>query len=444
MLKELKGFRKVFAFTFRQHSGTKGYKTGLICGVLLCFLLPAGIMAAVEIFSKDAAEPVSMENNISQIFVAGEAAGDISALNFYGIEEFSDIIYTDCGADVNKAVEQAKTNANSLVLAIDGDDEQGHQLNVLLPENTALTKDDADAFESFLQQGYYSILFVNSRLNMGSYMQGSAGGDAAAVSDEYEEYLPTDGIREALSYVIPYVFLMIMYFLVLFYGNGIAGSVVMEKTSKLMDNLLISVRPGALIVGKTISIALVGLMQFFSWVAALICGFVLGTFVVKTINPDTNMVLIQLFDMLDAYSGLFSISGTIVALMIVSVGFLMYCSLSAVGASLASKPEDLSSTNLLFTLILVVSFMVSMFFALNGESNPLFTWIPFTSVLITPGQLILGDVTILVGLGVFGVTLIFSLLIMLLAGRLYKLMALYKGDLPKPGNVMKMLREGKA
>ena len=440
MLKELKGFRKIFAFTFRQHSGTKGYKIGLICGVLLCLLVPTIIMAAVEIFSKDDAGPVSLDNNISQVFVAGEAAGDLSGLNYIGVEEFSDIMYTDCGTDVSRAVALAEADANSLVLAIDGSDEQGYMLSILLPENTKLTEADTSAFDAFMQQGYFSILLANSGMNMDSYVEEAMTEEAEQWS---EETLPTDGIREALSFIVPYVFLMIIYFLVIFYGNGVAGSVVMEKSSKLMDNLLISVRPGALIVGKTISIALVGILQFFSWIAALVCGFVLGTFVVKTINPDTDMLLIQLFDMLETYSGLFSISGIIVAFLIVSAGFLMYCSLSAIGASLASKPEDLSSTNVLFVLILMISFFVGINTSLHGEGNQILTWIPFISVLITPGRLVLGDVTVLSGLGALGVTCAFSLVLMLIAGRLYKLMALYKGDLPKPGDVIKMLGKSK-
>jgi len=441
MLNELKGFRKIFAFTFKQHSGTKGYKTGLICGVLLCLLVPAIIMAAIEIFSKDdAAGPISLNNNISQVFVAGEAAGDLSALNYIGVEEFSDVIYTNCGTDVSEAVKLSENNVNSLVLAIDGNDEQGYMLNILLPENTVLTEDDASAFDAFIQQGYFSILLAASGMDMESYIQG--------IMEEAEESgsegaLPTDGVKEVLSMVIPLFFLMIMYFLVVFYGNSVAGSVVMEKSSKLMDNLLISVKPGALIVGKTIAIALVGIIQFFSWIAALIGGFILGTLLVKTINPHTDMVLILLFDMLEIYSGLFSVSGFIVAFLVTITGFLMYCSLSAVGASLASKPEDLSSTNSLFVLILMGSFFAAIYTP-HGAANPILTWIPFTSVLMTPGQLILGDVTILVGLGVFGVTLIFSLLIMLLAGRLYKLMAFYRGDLPKPGDVIKMLKKSKA
>lgn len=48
-----------------------------------------------------------------------------------------------------------------------------------------------------------------------------------------------------LSMLLPFASLMLLYFLVLLYGQSTAASVILEKTSKLMDLFLVSVEPGA-------------------------------------------------------------------------------------------------------------------------------------------------------------------------------------------------------
>lgn len=451
MLKEMKGFRKIFAFTFSRHTGTAGYKTAVIAGMLLCLLAPALIMAAAEAFGGNSGgssgEAAAYVNSIDTVFVVDESATpavDLNTLNSLGKEGFTNITYTGCGGDYDRALSLSQANKSSLILVI-GENDSGYALSILRPDDSGLTGDDSGSLQSFLNENFSYILLEKSGLDADSLAALAtpietsidAGGEGAETS-------PLDGLRQMLSYILPYMFIMVIYFLVLFFGNGVANSVIMEKTSKLMDNFLISVRPGAMVVGKTLAIALAGAIEFLSWAIALVLGFVLGTFIVKAMNPATDMLIIQLFDGVGQFSGLFSIPGGIVALLIVFAGFLLYCSLAAVGGSLAGKPEDLSSTNILFTFVLIISFFAVLYGGLREGASPLLSWIPFTSILITPGRVLLGEVSILTGLGAMAVTVIVSLLVMLLAGRLYKLMALYKGDPPKPARIMEMLRESKS
>ena len=441
MTKGLKGFQKIFGFTLRQHTKTKGYKGAVIGGALICLLLPVIIMAAIEIFGGNSGLPEGFQNSIQQVFVVdntGTAPKDFGMLSGMGDASFMDIAYTDCDGGIDQAIALAGEDKNSLILAIDGD-ETSYSLSVLLPEDTVLTENDAESLSGFLQGGYVFLLVESS----GASYEDMTAADAELESEELEEYSPIDGVRDVLSMVIPFISVMLMYFLVLFYGNGVANSVITEKSSKLMDNFLISVKPGAMVVGKTVAIALAGALQFLTWSVSIVCGFALGTFIVKLINPETDMLLIMLFEIMGEYSGLFTLQGAVLALLLVLAGFLMYCGLASVGASVAGKQEDLSSTNMLFALAVVASFLATLQSGTSVNTNTLLNWIPFTSTLIMPGRLILGEVSILAGLGALGITLLTALLIMLLAGRLYKMMALYRGNVPKPKQIFEMLKDSR-
>ena len=87
---------------------------------------------------------------------------------------------------------------------------------------------------------------------------------------------------------------MVLYFFVLAYGQGVANSVVTEKSSKLMESMLVAVKPAAIILGKLLAITLTGIIQLFSWIFGLIISFFIGSKIVLSINPDTDLSLIHI------------------------------------------------------------------------------------------------------------------------------------------------------
>jgi ABC-type Na+ efflux pump permease subunit len=130
----------------------------------------------------------------------------------------------------------------------------------------------------------------------------------------------------------------------------------------------------------------------------------------------------------------------------IAVGFLFYCSLAAIGGSMASKPEDLASTNMIFTLAVVASFLISMF---SGTSNGMVStdkWLiyfPFTAILVTPGRAMTGAVTITEGIISILLVAVFAFFGVLLAGKIYEMMSFYRGNPPTPAKIIAMLRDRK-
>ena len=106
----------------------------------------------------------------------------------------------------------------------------------------------------------------------------------------------------------------------------------MEKSSKLMESFLISVRPAAIVLGKLLAITMTGIVQMMSWIIALVISFAVGTMTVRSMDPDSDMFILKLFDMVgELTSGLFTPANCIMALLIVMAGMLLYCALAAIG-----------------------------------------------------------------------------------------------------------------
>ena len=468
MKNELKGLGKIFAFTFERQVKSTGYLVGTIVFALLCFLLPAGIMAAVEYFGgdSDSAVETAAVSPVQTVYVADETDGaaDWNLLTQAGSETFGGISYVTCGS-LEEADAQAGQEEHSLILLLEeakktaqentlsqasNGSQNGYQMHLLLPNNTSLSEGDAGDLESFLQANFQIILLQKSGIDPAAAAEllVPATTEVTTFGEEAlsETEAALESMREVLGMLLPYLNIMILYFLVLFYGQGVANNVIMEKTSKLMDTFLVAVKPTAMVFGKVLAVTAASMLQFVIVAASLIGGFAAGSALVRMINPDSDMLLLLFFDSLSEFQGVLTVPGILLAVVMMVSGFFLYCSLSAIGGSAAGKPEDLSSTNVVFTTVLIVSFLAALYAGGIGsmDSGAFAKWldfVPFTSILVTPSRIMLGEVSLGMGFVSLLLVLIVSVLCLLLAGKVYRMMALYKGNPPTPAKRMKMLKE---
>lgn len=468
MKNELKGLGKIFAFTFERQVKSTGYLVGTIVFALLCFLLPAGIMAAVEYFGgdSDSAVETAAVSPVQTVYVADETDGtaDWNLLAQAGSETFGGISYVTCGS-LEEADAQAGQEDHSLILLLEetkesaqentqsqvsNESQNGYQMHLLLPNNTSLSEGDAGDLESFLQANFQIILLQKSGIDPAAAAEllVPATTEVTTVGEEAlsETEAALESMREVLGMLLPYLNIMILYFLVLFYGQGVANNVIMEKTSKLMDTFLVAVKPTAMVFGKVLAVTAASMLQFVIVAASLIGGFAAGSALVRMIAPDSDMLLLLFFDSLSEFQGVMTVPGILLAIVMMVSGFFLYCSLAAVGGSAAGKPEDLSSTNMVFTMVLVISFLAALYAGGIGsmDSGVFAKWldfVPFTSILVTPSRIMLGEVSLGMGLVSLLLVLIVSVLCLLLAGKVYRMMALYKGNPPTPAKLMEMLKE---
>lgn len=470
MKRDLKGFAKIFSFTFFQQVHAKAYITLTVLLACLCLALPAIGMTMAEYFDdswEETEEGGSGQEEgtgispVKEVFVVDKAEGeaiDFSFLSLAGTGAFQNVTYTDCGGDINQAAELVEEKEDALVLVIEKGS-MGYQMKILLPDESPLTWEDAEAFEAFMNQYFRAALVEKSGLDYSSlavlntpvYIEEEVIGTDSSISDsdqvteteeDFEETEGMDMLLMVLRYILPFANIMVLYFMILFYGQGIAGNVILEKSSKLMDTFLVSVKPWTMIFGKVFAIVSASSLQLLLWMVSLVGGFSLGTFLVKMINPDTDMLLVTIFESLKGFGSLFSLPGTVLGILIILAGFMLYSTLASICGALVEKQEDLSSSIALFTMVLVVSFFCTLYGGMMNEAGiPAWMhWVPFTATLITPSGLMLGDVSIAAGLGSLAVILVCIFLLLIVAGKIYQMMVLYRGKAPSVAKLIQMFK----
>lgn len=444
----LSGWGKVFRFSLSRTVSGKGWKLlTLIPALLLLLCIPALVILLQD---RGGEEEVWDRTALRVVYVADETPGelDFRALNGLGDPVYSGLDYVVC-AGPEDALARTAGEPDSLILSLrrEGD---GYRLRVVLPEQSALDMGEAEHYAEFLNGYFGAILPLKSGLTPEQLaevlepVQTSTAQAAEILSGEESGDGAAGEIREIADILLPYLNVMLLYFLVLFYGQGVASSVVLEKQSKLMDTFLLSLRPEAMILGKLLAGTLAGILQVLAWIAGAAGGVLLTSGLMHVLYPDAQMGFLLLLKQLGAL-GFFAPGPSILALLIIVGGFLLYCSLAAVGGALAGKQADLGSTNSLFTTLLVASFLISILGkgSSSGQIISDASWmnyVPFTAVLTLPSRLVLGEASALTGIVSLVIVLLFALAIAMLAGRLYTLLAFRKGDPPKIKEIPALLR----
>jgi ABC-2 type transport system permease protein len=221
------------------------------------------------------------------------------------------------------------------------------------------------------------------------------------------------GIAMALAYIFGFL----MYMLVFIFGAQVMRGVIEEKTSRVVEVIISSVKPIQLMMGKIIGIALVGLTQFFIWIF-LTVGIV--TVLKTTILPKSNMEISQsmpqnlmsgnqqaagtsqaatMSPQLAEFSRLFDSAmnqpwGLIIICFIFYfiTGYLLYASVFAAIGSAVDNETETQQFMLPVTIPIILALMVAMGTMQNPES-PLAFWcsmIPLTSPIVMMARIPFG------------------------------------------------------
>ena len=196
----------------------------------------------------------------------------------------------------------------------------------------------------------------------------------------------TKGNSEA-SFGIGLVGGFLIYIFIFMYGTMVMRSVIEEKTNRIVEIIISSAKPFELMLGKIISVALVGLSQFAMWI---ILGFVFLLIANGLISTDIDVTNLNANEAV-LYS---EISSSLMALPIKSLifvfliyflgGYLLYGSLFAAIGSASDQETDSQQFIVPITIPLIVSFVLIQA-VIDNPHGGLAYWlsmIPFTSPII--------------------------------------------------------------
>ena len=188
----------------------------------------------------------------------------------------------------------------------------------------------------------------------------------------------------------------LLYIFIFAYGSMIMMSVIEEKTSRIVEIMISSVKPFQLMMGKILGTSLAGLTQFLVWTILIMMFSYLITafFGIETSTQNSELLLSSSGNMsmnteaLAAISAFISLPLTniIVAFLIYFIGgYLLYASLFAAIGAAVDNQTDAQQFVMPITIILILALYVGIFTIPedpNGTVSILLSHIPFTSPVV--------------------------------------------------------------
>ncbi|MGP9760346.1 ABC transporter permease [Corynebacterium sp. AOP12-C2-36] len=240
--------------------------------------------------------------------------------------------------------------------------------------------------------------------------------DAAVTTVDVSEDAQDDNIAAVVTTMLGTS--VILMFIMIFAGN-VGGRVTEEKSSRVVEIILATIRPIDLLVGKILAMLIIGSI---------------GTVVILGATFAALGMTGMLTDI--------QIDAATIPVLLVSfiLGMLFFSALWAAAGSLVSKAEDLSSTQMPVMLV----FFVVLYPPIFGWSAPdstvmqVLSWVPPMSLGVAPMRYASGDMSLGLLVASFALLALTIFLVLLLVARIYR------GSILNNGKKMTWMRAIKA
>ena len=244
----------------------------------------------------------------------------------------------------------------------------------------------------------------------------------------------TTGETAAQSFSLAYFMGIILYTAILLYGINVMSSVLEEKTTRIVEVLVSSLRPFQLMLGKVLGVGAVSILQFLIWgVSARVLlahrpGFLTGgdvgeadqIFQVPHVSSATGAVFITYF----------------------LGGFFLYSAMFAAVGAISSSEQEARQAQQPISWLLVLSF-VSMFGMLNDPASAFavtLSLVPFSSPIAMPVRWAAGNLPtyeLALSLGILVVSIV---AVTWIAARIYRVGILMTGKRPNLRELVRWVR----
>ena len=238
------------------------------------------------------------------------------------------------------------------------------------------------------------------------------------------------------TFALAYVMWFLLYMAILLYGVQVLGAVVEEKTTRIVEVLVSSLRPFELLAGKVLGVGAVGLFQLLIWAVAARLLLTQREQLMEWVGADASVTAgLTLPDI--------AVSTIVVFLVYFVLGFLLYAAIFAAVAATSNSEAEARQAQAPVTMLYAIPAVVSVMAMMTEPDGALFvalTMIPLSSPIAMPGRWVVSDVPPVELLGSVILLVAALALVTWVAGRIFRVGILMHGKRPNVKEVWRWIR----
>ena len=249
----------------------------------------------------------------------------------------------------------------------------------------------------------------------------------------------TAGIFAGISVAI------LLFMSIVFHGQNILRGVLEEKSTRVAEVVLSSIKPETLLAGKVLGVGGVGLTQQIAWfgIAAYLMNF-LGPIITKGATKGAGAAAAAAAGpstMSSVFGGI-SLPVVAVALAFFVIGFVFYASLYAAAGSMVNSEQEAQQAQMPVMILLISTWLLVNPVLVNPNSTlaNVLTWLPWSAPIIVPLRMGLTTLSPVVIVGSIVTTIFGCIASLWLSARIYRVGMLMYGKKPSFAEVAKWIR----
>lgn len=448
-----KGWKEVFAFTFIQQVKTKSFIIGTIVITLIVALIAAvaNILPAFFIDSKlEETENGTGAFTVQTLYVNNETE---YPFDFSGAMKELGVTVKEISPEdaEKKVVEMYNTDEQAMLSRIYLDNDVLNIDAKYAGGVSIVTKGDSETVMSVLSSQLNAQFLILSGLPADKLVTAMSG-VSASLSCAGEE--PESMITSMIKSIVPMISSIVLFIFIFSYSQLVAQAIAIEKSSRIVEYLLTSIKPLALIIGKVLAMCCVSLMQFIIIGLGGGLGFLIsmpfGIFskLDKLMEAAGGAGLtgdgLEAQNVLDEIGRAFAnVDAGVILLMILTFvfGFLLYAGIAGIAGASVSKMEDLGPAIQPLSIIGVLGFYLAYFPQVAGEENTMSMiarYIPISSPFILTSDYMLGKIGAVEAIVSIAILAAADIAVMMLVAKVYESIILHTGSRLKLGDMLKM------
>lgn len=420
------GWKDVFRFTFEQNVKTKSFKTAIVGISLLIFIIFFAINMGVGYY-KDSKKPKKqMENEVTSLYIYNDTRmEDEMLLSFVQDYEFAselNISIVEKKEDIEQNIADAEEQKEKVMsVAIKETVEEELTYELLFDQSEECSKSNVERIAEDFAEYFEECKLMSAGIDESKML--------VVMSEVYANTMDIEEADKSLGEILlgifmPMITTLIIYMLVLMHGQSISKIIVVEKNSKLMETLLISVKPYAIILGKILAMYVVAIIQMAAWVVSGVAGYIVGDKLAGSMFEKYENPVSMLINLVrDNAQQAFSAQAVIICILSVLVGFLTYCVLAGLITSNITKAEDLANGTSVYQIIVVIGFLLAYMLPLLKQGSPIIDvlrYVPITSVFMLPADILMGSISAVGAILSICILLVTTSVMIILTGKIYK------------------------
>lgn len=436
----LRGWKDVFTFTVSQTVKSKSYRVTLV--IMLAMILVS--MPLMNLFLFQDVQTGPEVSSIEKVYVYNMTM----YRNLDVAEElpqgYDHIVFEDAAEGMDVVQNRICEEESSSVLLCLMEDETYCYIQFLRAPEGDISLLELQQLGQYVENAYTKAKLATLGVTEAqrNVLKTSVVASAGVVDTESAIILEDTSISDS-EYWFVYGVLFVVLMISVMSGSQVATAIVQEKSSRVIEYLLISIRPLALIVGKVLAMLVTVMLQL---VLLLLGGLVSSKIGEAVSGTGTNAITQFLTPEILANLNLGNI---ILGLVTAGAGLVLYATLAGLCGATASRLEEAGDSLMLFTVTSLVGAYIGMGAAgsLMGIGDNAFVTFalifPLSSAFLLPGALLVGKADALIAVIAIVVLLLSVVLMFLFVAKVYETLILHTGNRIKMKEVFAMLKTTK-